>query len=335
MKLWSPTSTTGTSSQCLLVGDIGGTNARFAIANPDTTGFSNELTLQCQDYDSADIAINAYLEETRAAQPDIVCIAAAGPIVDGGVRFTNNDWGLEESALTRTFQGAKIKLLNDFEAIAYSIPHLSSEDRSPIGLPGSVDLDKDEFMIGIVGPGTGLGTAGLHKKNGQMTPIIGEGGHNGFAPETQVQMDILAILRERYDRVCDERLVSGPGVVNIYHALARLWNHSVSHSTAAEIFAHAYDHSDEMAQEAVGIFFEVLGQVAGNLALTLGAFDGVYIAGGIVGRKPELIANSLFRAGFERKGRHRSILEKTPTSIIVHPHPGLLGASYFALQMTK
>jgi len=333
MKLWESKVVPNNSPSCLLIGDIGGTNARFALANPESPGFSREITLKCRDYESADIAINAYLKKIKALQPSIICIAAAGPIVDGGVRFTNNSWSLEESELEKNFKDARIRLLNDFEAIAYSIPHLSPGEYTPVGLAGTVDLGKAEFMIGIVGPGTGLGTAGLSRRNGQIMPIIGEGGHNGFAPETQVQMEILAILRDRFDRVCDERLVSGPGIVNIYHALARIRGNNFAHTTAAEIFSLAASNSDEMAQEAVEIFFEILGQVAGNLTLTLGAFDGIFIGGGIVARNPELIANSRFRSGFERKGRHRSLMEKTPTNIILHPHPGLLGASYCALQM--
>ena len=319
-------------SPCLLIGDIGGTNARFALANPEAPGFSNELTLKCRDYESAEMAINDYLKTTNTPQPDIICIAAAGPVVDGSVRFTNNSWSLDENYLQETFRGAQVRLLNDFAAIAYAIPFLSPTESVPVGFSELTPLRDRDFVIGIVGPGTGLGTAGLTRQNNQTLPIIGEGGHNGFAPETQVQMEILSQLRDRFDRVCDERLVSGPGVVNIYHALASIHGNNVVHRTAAEIFSLAAKKADEIAQEAVDVFFEVLGQVAGNLTLTLGAFDGLFIAGGIVARKPELIRNSRFRTGFERKGRHRSLMEKTPTYMIMHPNPGLLGASYWALQ---
>lgn len=337
MRLWESKTVAAQhdGAPCLLIGDIGGTNARFALGNSQSPGFSSELTLKCRDYDSADIAINAYLRKIKAPQPDIICIAAAGPVVDGRVRFTNNNWCLEESELEKTFNGARIRLLNDFEAIAFSIPYLLSEEYMQVGLPALTDLNKDEYLVGIVGPGTGLGTAGLCKKGGRLFPIVGEGGHNGFAPETRVQMKILALLHEQYDRVCDERLVSGPGIVNLYQALARIRNKNVAHITAAEIFSLATKSSDEMAQEAIEIFFEILGQVAGNLALTLGAFDGIFIGGGIVARKPALIANSRFRTGFERKGRHRSLMEKTPTHVILHPHPGLLGVSYCAQQMLQ
>ena len=317
---------------CLLVGDIGGTNARFALARSNLPGFSSELTFECRAFASADLAINAYLEEIKAARPDVICIAAAGPVVDGNVRFTNNSWSLSTDELQNAFDGTRISLLNDFEAIAYSIPHLLEKDCLSIGLPPPVDLNKSDYTIGIVGPGTGLGTAGLCKKDGQIYPIVGEGGHVGFAPETQVQADVLAQLREQFERVCDERLVSGPGVVNIYHALNNIRGEKIMQVSAADVFSLASDGDDATAKEAVEIFFEVFGQVAGNLALTLGAFDGIFIGGGIIARNPELIASSRFRTGFEHKGRYRSLMEKIPTQVILHPQPGLLGASYCALQ---
>ncbi len=320
------------TDSCLLVGDIGGTNARFALANSKSPGFSSEMTFQCDVFESADLAINAYLKEINAARPDVICIAAAGPIVDGNVRFTNNNWSLSTDELQNAFKGTRIQLLNDFEAIAYSIPHLASEDCLSVGLPPPVDLNNSNYTIGIIGPGTGLGAAGLCKRDSQTYPIIGEGGHVGFAPETQVQADILAQLREQFERVCDERLVSGPGIVNIYHALNHIRGERVTHITAADVFSRASDGDDGTAKEAVEIFFEVLGQVAGNLALMLGAFDGIFIGGGIVARQPDLIASSRFRTGFEHKGRYRSRMEKIPTQVILHPQPGLLGASYCALQ---
>ncbi|MGB5246808.1 MAG: glucokinase, partial [Woeseia sp.] len=133
--------------------------------------------------------------------------------------------------------------------------------------------------------------------------------------------------------VSDERLVSGPGLENIYEALVGLHGEKPIFATAKEIFTRAAANEDVRANEALQLFYEILGQVAGNLALTLGAADGVYIAGGIVKRDPALLANSRFRSAFESKGRHRSLMERIPTQVIVHPEPGLLGASYVALKM--
>jgi len=318
---------------CLLVGDIGGTNARFALADPVFPGFSNQITFQCSEFPSAEKAISAYLEKIQATVPHAICIAAAGPVINGNIRFTNNDWSLNSSALEALCPGARVRLLNDFEAIAYSIPYLKPSDCMSVGPALPINLDKSSFTIGIAGPGTGLGIAGLCKRSGHVYPITGEGGHSGFAPESQAQVDILHELRDRFDRVYNERLVSGTGIVNIFQALCNIRGENVAPLTAAELFAFAATGGNATAEESVDIFFEILGQVAGNLALVIGAFDGIYIAGGIVGRKPDLFANSRFRAGFERKGRHRALMETIPTQLILHPNPGLLGSSYIARQM--
>jgi glucokinase len=188
-------------------------------------------------------------------------------------------------------------------------------------------------MVAILGPGTGLGAVGLRKHGHLFIPIAGEAGHGGFAPETQVQLEILTVLRDRFDRVSSERLVSGPGLENIHWALMRIHGEKRAHLKPAEIFDAASDNSEPLAAEAVQMFFEILGQVAGDLALAFGAEDGIFIAGGIVRRYPELICSSRFRTGFERKGRYRSIMERVPTQLIMHKEPGLLGASYCALQM--
>ncbi|MDX2411138.1 MAG: glucokinase, partial [Woeseiaceae bacterium] len=282
---------------------------------------------------TADAAIKDYLESVSAPSPDVICLAAAGPIVDQRVRFTNNPWSIAADELAEDFSSSSVRLLNDFEAIAYSIPFLKPEDCLPIGLPETMALDNEHYMVGILGPGTGLGTVGLRKHGDLLIPITGEGSHSGFAPETQVQVDILTALRERFDRVSAERLVSGPGLENIYWALARIHAEKRPQLSAADIFAKTIDNSDPRAAEAVQVFFEVLGQYAGDLALTLGAKDGIFVAGGIAKRYPDLLANSRFRSGFESKGRHRSIVERIPTQLILHEQPGLLGASYCALQM--
>ena len=317
----------------LLIGDIGGTNARFALADNNAPGFSDVMTLQCADYASADAAIKHYLESVAAPPPDVICLAAAGPIVDQRVRFTNNPWSMAGEELAADFSTSAVQLLNDFEAIAYSIPFLTAEDCLPIGFPESAALSDEHYTVGIVGPGTGLGTAGLRKHGDLIIPAAGEGSHGGFAPESQVQLDILITLRERFDRVSTERLVSGPGLENIYWALARIHKENRPQLSAADVFSKANDKSDPRAAEAVQVFFEVLGQYAGDLALTLGAKDGIFIAGGIAQRYPELLVNSRFRSGFESKGRYRSLMERIATQLILHEQPGLLGASYCALQL--
>jgi glucokinase len=320
---------------CLLIGDIGGTNARFALVDTQYSSFTDVVTLQCGDFESADNAIRHYLDSVQAGPPDTICLAAAGPIVDRRVHFTNNHWEISAHELARAFSTGAVRLLNDFEAIAYSIPFLSADDCIRIGAPKPSPLDGDHYTIGIIGPGTGLGAVGLKKAGDLIVPITGEASHAGFAPETQVQIDLLNVLRERFDRVSTERLVSGPGVENIYQALSRIRGEKRASLPAAGIFEAAVTGCDELASEAAQLFFEILGQAAGDLALTFGASDGIYIAGGIARRYPDLLRNSRFRSGFERKGRFSALLERIPTQLILHDQPGLLGAAYCALQLTR
>jgi glucokinase len=319
----------------LLIGDIGGTNARFALASRDKPGFFDELQLACADFATAHSAIEHFLNSRKASLPDIICLAAAGPVVAQSVRFTNNHWSLVATDLAAAFNGAKVRLLNDFEATAYSIPQLSKAECLPVGLPVAGPLPEDNYSIGIIGPGTGLGAVGLKRVNGVSIPIPGEAGHMGFAPTTQVQLEILLALREHHDRVSSERLICGPGIESIHWALGRVHGQEWPQRSAEEIFTAAVSNEDGRASEAVQMFFEILGQFAGDFALALGANDGVFIAGGIVPRYPDLIANSRFRSGFENKGRYRSMMEKIPTQLILHKYPGLLGAAAVAATMAE
>lgn len=317
----------------LLIADIGGTNARFALANPHDVGFSEEQILQCAEFASADEAIQDYLDQAGAPRPDAICLAAAGPVVNGRVRFTNNPWTLDAAALKQSFQTGNVRLLNDFEAVAWSIPLLSQDDLIPIGLPEPGSITERDYTIAVVGPGTGLGAVGLKSVGGQLIPIVGEASHAGFAPESLVQVRVLQQLRERFDRVSDERLVSGSGLENIYWALAQMHGDKQTSRDVADIFADGLAHRESRAAEAVELLFEILGQVAGDYALAMGAADGVYIGGGIVKRYPEALLNSRFRSGFENKGGHRPLMERIPTQLITHPEPGLLGAAYCAAAM--
>lgn len=323
------------TEQAMLIGDIGGTNARFAMADPAGAGFTREKTLRCADFATAELAIRRYLDDIGARSPAVICLAVAGPIVDQRVRFTNNDWSIDVAELRDAFGTRSVGLCNDFEAIAYSIPGLKSADCLPVGLPEPGVLPDSDFTVGVIGPGTGLGAAGLCRRDGKVFAIVGEGGHVGFAPETKVQIDVFAALREQFDRVSDERLVSGPGLENIYWALSRIHGDKSARLTAAGICKAATENTAGRAGEAVQLFFEILGQVAGNLALSLGATSGIYIAGGIARRYPGLLTASRFRSGFEAKGRHRSLMERISTQLILYPEPGLLGASYCARQIAS
>jgi glucokinase len=321
------------TNKCLLVGDIGGTNARFALASPQSTTYQDEQVLQCADYETPELAIAGYLKLAEAEQPGAICLAAAGPILHGSVNLTNNNWHIRESSLRDTFHVDHVRLLNDFEALAYSLPVLDAAHCSAIGLLPANDLAVPDFTLGVVGPGTGLGAAGLVKRDGHTFPLVTEAGHVGFAPETALQKAVWEVLQHRYGRVSDERLVSGGGIENIFTALSEIHDEPSPALPAADIFNLV--NSNFLATESVHLFFEILGQVAGNFALSHGAYDGIYIAGGMVQRYPSLLADSPFRAAFENKGRHRHIMERVPTLLINHPQPGLLGASAVARDIVR
>lgn len=323
------------AEKTLVIGDIGGTNARFALANSKRPEFHDAMTLKCADFPSADDAIRHYLAELSAETPDVICLAAAGPVVNDTVQFTNNHWTLNAAEIAADFEIDTVRLLNDFEAVALSIPHMRAEGLQTIGLPESKPLSATRFNVAILGPGTGLGAAGLLRRGKQIFPIVGEGGHVGFAPKSQVQVEILNALRSKFDRVSVERLVSGAGLENIYWALTLIHGEQRTQLTAAEIFAKGGEGGDPRAGEATHMFFEILGQFAGDLALTMGAEDGVFIAGGIAKRYPALLQNSGFRNAFDNKGRHRSYMERIPTLLITHDEPGLLGAAYCALELSS
>jgi len=314
--------------KALLIGDIGGTNARFALANSDRVVFEKPMTLQCADFPSAVAAMGHFLEAVSAGSPDAICLAAAGPVIGESIKVTNNHWTLSAEEIRRDLGVARVKLLNDFEAIAWSIPNIEGQFLESVGQTSQEDLPAGDFSVAIIGPGTGLGTGGLFRRDGRMIPVVGEGGHIGFAPRSKIQIDVLEILREKFERVCIEQLLSGSGIENTYQALHALRGDNRQQLSAPEIFAAAEAGSDLVAADATQLFFELLGQAAGDIALVLGAHDGVYLAGGIVKRYPEMLHTSGFRNAFESKGHHHSMMEHIPTRLITYDEPGLLGAAH-------
>ena len=315
--------------EACIIGDIGGTNARFAVVCPNRPGFEKEKAYFCADFPSLETAIESYLLDIGLQGAGTICLAVAGPIFDGAVQFTNSHWQIAEGPLKAGFGTDRVRLINDFEAIAWAVPLLSQEDCQLIGDAPESDLIRGNFTIGVLGPGTGLGAAGLVRNAGLTTALVTEAGHVGFAPETPEQRDLLARLQDRFERVSDERVASGAGLENIHRALNADDSPGIG---AAEIFGRGRS-GDAAASRTIDLFFQILGQIAGNLALSIGAFQGVYIAGGVALRHLDLFMKSRFRSGFENKGRHRAVMAKIPTLAITHRQPGLLGASHVARQV--
>lgn len=314
-----------------LIGDLGGTNARFALTSGGRPGYRNESTLSCADHSSPLAAIEKYLEDQEISELSSICLAVAAPVASDEIRFINNHWCLSFSELRRRFAPAPVRIINDFKAAAWSVPLLQDDDMLVIGSDAIRLREGEDFSVGLAGPGSGLGISGLAREDGQYHSVSGEGGHQGFSPHTNLQQQVFERVRARFGRVSNERLLSGPGIETIYRAVLEISDQPVQQPTAADIMERAIEGSDDAALTTEMLFYEMLGQVAGDLALLLGAWDGILIGGGIARRYPERLLASGFRQGFENKGRHGELMKDIPTCLITHPNPGLLGASHLLL----
>jgi len=311
-----------------LIGDIGGTNARFALVEHPGR-FSRPRVLPTHAHASLAAAISAYLaDEQLSAPPPQAVLAVASPITGDDVVLTNHPWSLSIGSLRQQLGVEKLRVINDFVACALAIPHLGERDRVQIG--GGVAVDG--APIGIIGPGTGLGVSALMRINSEVVPLESEGGHVTLAAETAREATILGAMRRRFDHVSAERILSGPGLVNLYNVLCELSGAPAGPLTAAQITSQitgpTIGNEERQRQEAKALFCAMLGSTAGNLALTLGARGGVYIAGGIAPRIIDDLRKSEFRRRFEAKGRLCTYLAAIPTYVIVHAWPALLGASH-------
>ncbi len=317
------------TDQPLLIADIGGTNARFALVSRQVPWFRQAQTLQAVDFATIEQAIDAYLETQTSSALQGICFAVAGPIQDQSARFTNNHWFINRTDLRHRYGTDRVQLLNDFEAIAYSLAQLGAADLQVIGRPAQLNTSED-FTLAVLGPGSGLGVAGLCQRGNTGYPLATEAGHIGFSAKNSLQINMLQILHRKFGRVSNERLLSGPGLVNIHEALCELNNQQNPGLTATDIAIAGAGQSDPLCTQSLALFFELLGQVAGDIALALGAWQGIFIGGGIAQRYPEQLASSKFRQGFENKGRYRTLMESIPTWLITHKNPGLLGSSVYA-----
>lgn len=308
-----------------LVGDIGGTNARLAILGKD--GWPIEpITYACDDFPGLSEAIDAFQKERGIDSFSDAVIAVATPITSDIVNLTNNHWAFSIKAMEASLGlgAGRFQVMNDFKALALSVPHLKENDIQKIG-PGRAVSGSP---IAVIGPGTGLGVSGLIPTGmGGWIALEGEGGHVSIGVRTDREIAIHDILNDRYRHVSAERFLSGEGLENICNALREVDKLAPLDLTPALITACGMSGEDSTCAEALNIFADLLGSCAGNLALTLGAEGGVYIGGGIVPRLGEWFTQSNFREQFEAKGRMSSFLAKVPTYVIVAPYPALTGAA--------
>ena len=304
-----------------LIADIGGTNVRFALVAADG-GIGADTVLQCADFAGPDDAARAFLAMRDGAKPTCGAFAVASPITGDVIEMTNSAWRFSVHHVQRQLGLDQLQVVNDFTAAALSVPHLSAQHLLKLGGGDAVV----GAPIAVLGPGTGLGVSGLvADANGQWTALATEGGHVTMAAADDTEAQILAQLRHRFGHASAERALSGPGLLNLYEAVAALQGLPASYSTAEAVSSHGLDGSCPLCRQALSMFFAMLGTVAGNLALSLGARGGVYIAGGILPRMSQAFFASEFRRRFEAKGRFAAYLSAVPTWLVTHPEPAFAG----------
>lgn len=306
-----------------LVGDVGATYARFALVASDGSTAAPKV-YALDDYPSIADAMESFLAGgSSVKQPTQAVLAVAAPMTGDQVTLTNHSWTFSIEGLRRRLGLERLRVINDFAANALAVPHFREGDRTQIGSGAPIA----DAPIGVIGPGTGLGVSALVSIGDGTVPIQSEGGHVTMAPADEREGAVLDLMRRRYDHVSAERVLSGPGLINLYNALCELSGVPAKPFTAPQITSPQVGEEDPRAWEATAMFCAMLGTVAGNLALTFGARGGIYIAGGIVPRLGAVFAQSAFRARFEAKGRFTSYLAAIPTYVITRPLPALLGAA--------
>jgi glucokinase len=310
-----------------LLADIGGTNARFALESAPGRIEQIEV-LACDAYPTLGEAVRAYL-----AMPGVAAlaggairhaaIAIANPVGGDMVRMTNHHWEFSIAALRQACGFDTLVVVNDFSALARALPHLAPEHKHQVG--GGAPLAGSP--LGLLGAGTGLGVSGLVPAGLGYAALQSEGGHVTFSPANETEVAILQYAWGEYPHVSAERLLSGAGVELIYRALAQHRGRAADPLPAPEISRRALAGECALCDEVVEIFCGMLGTVAGNLAVTLGALGGIYIGGGIVPRLGQRFDASVFRRRFEDKGRFAGYLAQVPTYVITAPYPAFLGVS--------
>lgn len=306
-----------------LVGDIGGTNARFALIAGPGQRPSHIRTLPCAAYAGPDEAIRDYLALEGLEVPRIAAFGIANPITGDRVSMTNHHWTFSVEALRASLGLERLQVINDFTALALSLQQLQPQERRQVG--GGEPLAGQ--TIALLGAGTGLGISGLVPCGDAYTPLEGEGGHVTMPACNAREAQIIAVLAERHGHVSAERFLSGPGLVALHDAIRRIEGESPLALSGADISERALAGSCRFCVEALDTFCAMLGTVAGDLALTLGARGGVYIGGGIVPKLGDFFADSAFRRRFEDKGRFAAYLEGIPVYVIRAAYPALLGAA--------
>nr|WP_221308516.1 glucokinase [Nocardiopsis mwathae] len=304
-----------------MVADIGGTNARFGLVEAPGGRPVRVHRMPCAEHPDLAAAASAYLErEGRGARPSAACAAIAGPVEGDRIRLTNASWDCSAESTRRALGLDHLEVLNDFAALALSLPRLGDDDLLPLGGPAP----RADRPMAVLGPGTGLGVAGLRPVTGGWTPVSGEGGHVDAPAVEERELEAVRLLRADQGTVTAECVLSGPGLTRLHGAVARMHGVRSAPLSAAEICAAS---DDPVCAETLDIFCALLGGFAGNVALTLGATGGVFIGGGVPPRISATLLRSDFRRRFEEKRRMIDYVKDIATVLIVAPTPALLGTA--------
>ena len=304
-----------------LVGDVGGTHVRLAVTRTGGARPRLEAIEEHEHGSRVDLfgAVADYLGRNAAlGRPGWAVIAVAGPVTHGEVSLTNAAGRLSEAELSRTIGGGVARLINDFAALALAAPVLGPGDLHPLG---PAIIDRPEGSIAIIGPGTGLGVSALIRDGQGEAVAAGEGGHVGFAPTDEVEVEVWRRITAEHGRCSLERLICGPGLMALHAALG-----GSAFKSPADLVAAA-SGGELAAQASVRRFCEILGSAAGDAALAYGARGGVLIGGGVAPRLLRWLEEGGFRRRFEAKGRFESYMRAIPTAVITEPHAALLGAA--------
>ncbi len=308
--------------------DIGGTHARFAIAEVaqgNVVDLSEPVTMKTAEHASFQTAWEAFDAMLDQPIPRAVAIAIAGPVTGDVIKFTNNPWIIRPALIKERLNVDAYTLVNDFGAVGHAVAQAADERFEH--LCGPDEPFASDGTISIIGPGTGLGVAHIHRHAGGYHVQATEGGHVDFAPLDSIEDAILARLRHRFTRVSTERVVSGPGLIGIYETLAAIEGRAIQQLDDKTLWALGMSGDDSLASAAVDRFCLSLGSVAGDIALAQGGFGGVVIAGGLGLRIKDILLRSGFDQRFRAKGRFEKLMAAIPVKLITHPQPGLFGAA--------
>lgn len=318
------------AEQLALVANIGGTHARFGLARPSPAGRPEVVAVGqylTADFASFTDAAGHYLGSVGAEKPAHGVFAVASAVTGDRVKITNNPWTFSIRETGRELGLHGVQVINDFSALSRSLPWLQPGDLHAIGVVPPRAAPGADATYAVVGPGTGLGVGCLAMRGGQGAVIESEGGHVSFAPNDRYEMQVLERLFERFGRVSAERLISGAGLLNLYQAVCAIEGAPPSLESPAAVTAQAGIDRAGPCGRTLELFAGLLGSFAGDAALSFGAWDGVFIAGGVAQKTLPWLEAGAFRRSFEAKGRHEPLLRSIPTQVVLHPHAELLGAA--------